>query len=153
MSFDLNFASFIVKCSGPDDICCGHDLLTACWCAVFYRNPLSRVRKLLDSKHDGHYMLFNLCSERYYEASKFGTGAQVACFPFEDHQVQHRPHSFETTVTSVFWLNHTNCNLFCYVHCPTFIANLIYWQRDWQSVRAHLLTKIDSMACRPHHYL
>lgn len=34
-------------------------------------------------------MLFNLCSERYYKASKFGTGTQVACFPFEDHQVKH----------------------------------------------------------------
>ena len=89
LSVGLNFASLLIRCNQPDGICCEHDVRSACYCAVFYRNPLSRVRKLLDSKHDGHYMLFNLCSERYYAASKFGTETQVACFPFEDHQVQH----------------------------------------------------------------
>ena len=59
-----------------------------CCCAEWFRNPLSKVRDLLESKHKGHYMLFNLCSERSYIASKFGSGTQVACFPFEDHQVK-----------------------------------------------------------------
>lgn len=62
-------------------------LPTACFGAEFYRNPLSRVRKFLDNKHEGHYKLFNLCSERFYNASKFGDETEVACFPFEDHQV------------------------------------------------------------------
>ena len=59
-----------------------------CCCAEWFRNPLSKVRDLLESKHKGHYMLFNLCSERSYIASKFGSGTQVAYFPFEDHQVK-----------------------------------------------------------------
>lgn len=62
-----------------------------CYCTGWYRNPLSRVRKLLESKHNGHFMLFNLCSERCYKASKFGIGIQVASFPFEDHQVKLLP--------------------------------------------------------------
>lgn len=57
----------------------------SCLCAEYYRNPLSSVKSLLDGQHKGHYMLFNLCSERQYKASKFGV--EVACFPFEDHQV------------------------------------------------------------------
>ena len=66
-------------------LCSADDVLTLWLCSVYYRNPLSSVKKLLDEKHVGHYMLFNLCSERQYRASKFG--ADVACFPFEDHQV------------------------------------------------------------------
>ena len=57
----------------------------SCLYAEYYRNPLSSVKSLLDSQHKGHYMLFNLCSERQYKASKFDV--EVACFPFEDHQV------------------------------------------------------------------
>ena len=53
---------------------------------------------MLDSRHQGHYMLFNLCSERNYDASKFG--CQVSCFPFEDHQV------------------HSTCTLCLAAHCP-----------------------------------
>lgn len=60
----------------------------SCCCVEWFRNPLSRVRNLLESKHKGHYMLFNLCSERSYPSSKFGSGTRVACFPFEDHQVK-----------------------------------------------------------------
>lgn len=53
--------------------------------AEYYRNPLSTVKAMLDSRHGGHYKLFNLCSERQYDADKFH--CEVACFPFEDHQV------------------------------------------------------------------
>lgn len=83
---------------------------------VFYRNPLSRVRKLLDSKHDGHYMLFNLCSERYYEASKFGTDTQVACFPFEDHQAPPLPLVNDFCQQVADWLQKDPQNV-AVVHC------------------------------------
>lgn len=42
-------------------------------------------------------MLFNLCSERQYPASKFGV--DVACFPFEDHQVFVTRHQAQQTMT------------------------------------------------------
>ena len=78
-----------MRCIARKTLCARSDfyLLPNCY-AEFYRNPLSRVRKFLDNKHEGHYKLFNLCSERFYRASKFGEETEVACFPFEDHQVR-----------------------------------------------------------------
>ncbi len=69
----------------------------SCLYAEYYRNPLSSVKRLLEGQHKDHYMLFNLCSERQYEASKFGV--DVACFPFEDHQVWVTPPCSEQAVS------------------------------------------------------
>jgi len=49
-----------------------------------YRNPLSEVRKFFKKFHDGHYRVYNLCSEKKYPASKF-EGERVAEYPFDDH--------------------------------------------------------------------
>lgn len=48
-----------------------------------YRNPREEVYRFLETRHKGHYHIYNLCSERNYDASKFN-GA-VSCFPFDDH--------------------------------------------------------------------
>ncbi|GAV84805.1 PTEN_C2 domain-containing protein [Cephalotus follicularis] len=49
----------------------------------FYRNHMEEVIKFFETHHKGKYKVYNLCSERLYDASLFE--GKVACFPFEDH--------------------------------------------------------------------
>ena len=53
--------------------------------AGFFRNRLPTVNKFLTNFHGSKVRVYNLCSERAYDASKLG--GNVACFPFDDHQV------------------------------------------------------------------
>ncbi|KAK4767622.1 hypothetical protein SAY86_015372 [Trapa natans] len=49
----------------------------------FYRNHMEEVIKFLETHHQGNYKVYNLCSERLYDASLFK--GKVANFPFDDH--------------------------------------------------------------------
>ncbi|KAF5207188.1 Phosphatidylinositol 3,4,5-trisphosphate 3-phosphatase and protein-tyrosine-phosphatase PTEN2A [Thalictrum thalictroides] len=49
----------------------------------FYRNHMEEVIKFFETNHKGKYKVYNLCSERLYDASLFH--GKVASFPFEDH--------------------------------------------------------------------
>lgn len=49
----------------------------------FYRNHIEEVIKFLETYHQGKYKVYNLCSERLYDASLFE--GKAASFPFDDH--------------------------------------------------------------------
>ncbi|CAA0840992.1 PTEN 2 [Striga hermonthica] len=49
----------------------------------FYRNHMEEVIKFFETHHKGNYKVYNLCSERLYDASLFE--GKVASFPFDDH--------------------------------------------------------------------
>ncbi|KAH0465085.1 hypothetical protein IEQ34_005188 [Dendrobium chrysotoxum] len=49
----------------------------------FYRNHMEEVIRFFESHHKGKYKVYNLCSERLYDASLLE--GKVACFPFDDH--------------------------------------------------------------------
>ena len=48
-----------------------------------YRNRLVDVRKFLDERHQTHYKVYNLCSEKQYAAECFDN--RTAWYPFDDH--------------------------------------------------------------------
>ena len=48
-----------------------------------YRNPMKEVQRWLNTFHDQHYKIYNLCAERSYPAERFENN--FACFPFPDH--------------------------------------------------------------------
>jgi len=79
-----------------------------------YRNSLEEVKRFLEQKHAGHYFIYNLCSERFYDAKKFHN--RVATYPFDDH---HPPDfsSIEPFCADVDkWLNKHPKNV-AVVHC------------------------------------
>ncbi|KAK9948990.1 hypothetical protein M0R45_004541 [Rubus argutus] len=59
----------------------------------FYRNHMEEVIRFFETHHKGHYKVYNLCSERLYDASRFEGSFffllsecfKAASFPFDDH--------------------------------------------------------------------
>ncbi|KAJ0801043.1 putative phosphoric monoester hydrolase [Helianthus annuus] len=49
----------------------------------FYRNHMEEVIRFFETYHKDKYKVYNLCSERLYDASLFE--GKVASFPFDDH--------------------------------------------------------------------
>jgi hypothetical protein len=48
-----------------------------------YRNRFSDVYRFFETYHADRYWVYNLCSERSYDAAKFH--GRVDYFPFDDH--------------------------------------------------------------------
>jgi len=80
-----------------------------------YRNSITDVKAFLDSRHKGHYRLYNLCAERIYDHSLF-EGRVNHDFRFLDHNPPPMKH-FAPFVGSVTdWLNSDPKNV-AVVHC------------------------------------
>jgi phosphatidylinositol-3,4,5-trisphosphate 3-phosphatase and dual-specificity protein phosphatase PTEN len=51
---------------------------------AYYRNPIEEVERFFNTRHEGHYRIYNLCSEREYDAPMRFHGCYKR-FPFDDH--------------------------------------------------------------------
>ncbi|XP_040574895.1 phosphatidylinositol 3,4,5-trisphosphate 3-phosphatase and dual-specificity protein phosphatase PTEN [Lepeophtheirus salmonis] len=81
---------------------------------AMFRNSLEEVKQFLDEMHKDHYRIYNLCSERDYDAKKFH--GRVVNFPFDDHN----PPNFNSIrlfcEDAEKWLLEHKENV-CVVHC------------------------------------
>ena len=52
---------------------------------MLYRNPLWKVKTVLEMRHAGHYKVYNICLEESYDSAHFHGCVEV--FPIDDHHV------------------------------------------------------------------
>ncbi|KAG7633881.1 Tensin phosphatase C2 domain [Arabidopsis suecica] len=84
-----------------------------------YRNHMEEVIKFFETHHKDKYKVYNLCSERLYDASRFE--GKVASFPFDDHNcppIQLIPSFCQSAYT---WLKEDIQNVVV-VHCKAGMA-------------------------------
>lgn len=79
-----------------------------------YRNPISEVVRFLDTKHENHYKVYNLCSERSYDPSVFHN--RVERIPIDDHNVPRLNQLLYFTHNVREWLDRDPENVIA-VHC------------------------------------
>ncbi|KAL3525662.1 hypothetical protein ACH5RR_014034 [Cinchona calisaya] len=85
----------------------------------FYRNHMEEVIKFFETHHKGKYKVYNLCSERLYDASLFQ--GKVASFPFDDHNCP-PIHLIKLFCQSAYsWLKEDILNVVV-VHCKAGMA-------------------------------
>lgn len=84
-----------------------------------YRNHMEEVIKFFETHHKGKYKVYNLCSERLYNASLFQ--GKVASFPFDDHNCP-PIHLIKLFCQSAYsWLKEDILNVVV-VHCKAGMA-------------------------------
>ncbi|GMI00770.1 hypothetical protein TrVE_jg6552 [Triparma verrucosa] len=81
-----------------------------------YRNPRSEVARFLETKHAGHYKVFNFCCEpgRGYDPAVFD--GQVERYPFRDHGVPPLATMAEFCNSAKAWLDADEKNVVT-LHC------------------------------------
>ncbi|XP_051134225.1 phosphatidylinositol 3,4,5-trisphosphate 3-phosphatase and protein-tyrosine-phosphatase PTEN2A [Andrographis paniculata] len=85
----------------------------------FYRNHMEEVIKFFETYHKGKYKVYNLCSERLYDASLFE--GKVACFPFDDHNCPPIQLIVSFCMSAYSWLKEDIENVVV-VHCKAGMA-------------------------------
>ncbi|KAI8085614.1 protein-tyrosine phosphatase-like protein [Thamnidium elegans] len=79
----------------------------------FYRNPYPKVKNFLDSRHAGHYKVYNLRREKQYDLNRFENAAN---YPFEDHQAPPFDTLIEFCQDASEWLQNNENNVVA-IHC------------------------------------
>ncbi|KAL3814250.1 hypothetical protein ACJIZ3_015518 [Penstemon smallii] len=84
-----------------------------------YRNHMEEVIKFFETYHKGKYKVYNLCSERLYDASLFE--GKVASFPFDDHNCPPIQLIISFCQSAYSWLKEDIENVVV-VHCKAGMA-------------------------------
>ncbi|PKA49162.1 Formin-like protein 20 [Apostasia shenzhenica] len=85
----------------------------------FYRNHMEEVIRFFETHHKGKYKVYNLCSERLYDASLLE--GKVASFPFDDHNCPPIQLITSFCQSSYNWLKEDIENVVV-VHCKAGMA-------------------------------
>ncbi|KAM0072959.1 putative phosphoric monoester hydrolase [Helianthus debilis subsp. tardiflorus] len=85
----------------------------------FYRNHMEEVIKFFETKHKDKYKVYNLCSERLYDASLFE--GKLASFPFDDHNCPPIQLIISFCHSAYSWLKEDIDNVVV-VHCKAGMA-------------------------------
>ncbi|KAE9611726.1 hypothetical protein Lal_00011905 [Lupinus albus] len=85
----------------------------------FYRNHMVEVIKFFETHHKDKYKVYNLCSERLYDASLFE--GKVASFPFDDHNCPPIQLIISFCQSAYSWLKEDIENVVV-VHCKAGMA-------------------------------
>ncbi|CAK6953908.1 putative tyrosine-protein phosphatase TPTE isoform X1 [Scomber scombrus] len=80
----------------------------------FYRNPIKEVARFLDTKHEGHYKVYNLCSEKGYDPQFFHY--KVERVFIDDHNVPSLEDMLKYTVNVRDWMSADPQNIIA-IHC------------------------------------
>ncbi|KAM3869469.1 putative tyrosine-protein phosphatase TPTE [Diretmus argenteus] len=80
----------------------------------FYRNPIREVARFLDTKHEGHYKVYNLCSEKGYDPKFFHY--RVERVFIDDHNVPSLEDMLKYTVSVREWMSADPKNIIA-IHC------------------------------------
>ncbi|XP_060089256.1 phosphatidylinositol 3,4,5-trisphosphate 3-phosphatase TPTE2-like [Heteronotia binoei] len=80
----------------------------------FYRNPIMEVVRFLDTKHENHYKVYNLCSEQGYDPLYFHY--RVERLFIDDHNVPALEDMLKFTTSVREWMNQDLKNVIA-IHC------------------------------------
>ncbi|XP_031728601.1 putative tyrosine-protein phosphatase TPTE isoform X1 [Anarrhichthys ocellatus] len=80
----------------------------------FYRNPIREVARFLDTKHEGHYKVYNLCSEKGYDPQFFHY--KVERVFIDDHNVPSLEDMLKYTANVREWMSADPKNIIA-IHC------------------------------------
>uniref|UniRef100_A0A8C5AWH4 Transmembrane phosphatase with tensin homology n=1 Tax=Gadus morhua TaxID=8049 RepID=A0A8C5AWH4_GADMO len=80
----------------------------------FYRNPIQEVAKFLDTKHEDHYRVYNLCSEKGYDPQFFHY--RVERVFIDDHNVPSLEDMLKFTADVREWMAADSRNIIA-IHC------------------------------------
>ncbi|KAL8172973.1 UNVERIFIED_CONTAM: hypothetical protein K2H54_036041 [Gekko kuhli] len=80
----------------------------------FYRNPIMEVVRFLDTKHEDHYKVYNLCSEQGYDPLYFHY--RVERLFIDDHNVPTLGEMLKFTASVREWMSQDPKNIIA-IHC------------------------------------
>ncbi|KAJ8391447.1 hypothetical protein AAFF_G00089210 [Aldrovandia affinis] len=80
----------------------------------FYRNPIKEVARFLDTKHEDHYKVYNLCSEKGYDPLFFHY--RVERVFIDDHNVPSLEDMLKYTANVREWMSADPSNVIA-IHC------------------------------------